>query len=99
MLKSDFALEPYLFCSLGVALSVVVPILRRAIPRPEGTTAGAADAVARVWRIARPYIALGAFSLATGLLLVAMIAPAQADWRVALLTGYAWDSTLQKLKV
>jgi hypothetical protein len=38
------------------------------------------------------------FSLLTALLVVAFTQETLTDWKAALLAGYAWDSTIQKLK-
>jgi len=88
----------YGFCVLGVVVSILLPILRQAIPRPQGETAGVDAIVPKIWKIAKPYLALGLFSLIVALLLVAFLKDQLTDWRGALLAGYAADSTLQKLK-
>jgi len=47
----------------------------------------------------KPYLALGLFSLLTALLVVAFLGDTLgSDWRPAFVAGYAWDSTLQKVK-
>ncbi len=84
--------QTYLTVVLGIAISVVLPILRQYLPKPRRGIA-ARD----VWDIARPYVILGVFSLVVGLLIVALLGDTLADWKLALLAGYAWDSTLQKL--
>jgi hypothetical protein len=83
--------EIYLFVSAGVVVSIVLPILRGLLPKPK------AARVAGVWPILKPYVVVGAFSLLTGLLIVALLGDAMQDWRAAVLAGYAWDSTLQKV--
>lgn len=88
----------YLFVVLGVAISVILPILRRALPRQKGGVAGLGGIVPRIWQIARPYLVVGVFSLIVGLLIVALAGETLGDWRTALLAGYASDSTLQKLR-
>jgi hypothetical protein len=90
--------ETYLFCVLGIAISIILPIIRQALPKPKGGTAGIEGFIPRLWPIAKPYLVLGVFSLVVGLLIVAFAGDTLADWRAALLVGYAWDSTLQKLK-
>ncbi len=90
--------EVYLYCSLGVIISVILPILRQALPAPKGGTAGVMAILPRVWEKTKPYVALGIFSILTSLLLLAFAGDTIKDWRAALLVGYAWDSTLQKLK-
>lgn len=84
-------IEVYGFVVIGVAISVVLPILKRLLP-----TAKQAG-IQGVWVKIKPFIVIGAFSLLTGLLVVALLGNSVGDWRAALLAGYAWDSTLQKL--
>jgi hypothetical protein len=91
----------YLYCAAGVAISILLPVLRQWLPHPrkeEGTGAGVSGWFPQFWRVARPYVVLGVFSLAVALLLVAFVQDQLTDWRAALLAGYASDSTLQKLK-
>ena len=85
----------YLMCAVGIAISVVLPIVRALLPKPpSGLTEGAAGPKETV----KQYIMLGVFSLVGALLIVAVSGETLRDWRAALLAGYAWDSTLQKLK-
>lgn len=87
-------LHTYLIVSLGILISVLLPILRQYFPKP---TAGAAAVESRLWSIAKPYLALGIGSLLTALLIMAFAGDSLNTWKAALLAGYAWDSTLQKL--
>jgi hypothetical protein len=85
----------YLLVALGIVVSVIIPILREGLPKPgaEGS------ALEGFLEIARPYVVLGLFSLATGLILVAFAGDTvRQSWQTAVLAGYAWDSTLQKIK-
>ena len=82
----------YLSVALGIAISVILPILREYLPKPKRERDGRA-----AWFIAKPYLVLGVFSLIVGLLIVAAGGEALEDWKVAFIAGYAWDSTLQKL--
>ena len=86
----------YYTCVLGIVISVILPILRALLPKPptERTKRGLSD----MWEAARPYLVLGAFSLVGAVLIVAASGESLKDWRAALLAGYAWDSTLQKLR-
>jgi hypothetical protein len=86
-------LQVYGFCVLGVVVSVVLPILRKMLP-----TQGVA-AVGGIWPAVKPYVVIGFFSLVVGVLVVALGGDAvkQWNWQTAVLAGYAWDSTLQKL--
>ena len=96
--------ETYLWVSLGVGLSVLIPILRRYIPSAQilgvsfaSENAGAAGE-GHVWQIARPYVMLGLFSLAVSIIIVAAGGDNIDEWGTAVLAGYGFDSTLQKLK-
>jgi hypothetical protein len=82
----------YLTCAAGIIISVVLPILRALLPKPPKTGGPP------LWEVIWPYLALGAFSLVGAILIVAASGETLKDWRAALLAGYAWDSTLQKLK-
>jgi hypothetical protein len=81
-------------------VSILLPILRGWLPKPPAPAAAAAAAptfLATFWNNAKPYVVVGLFSLLTGILIVAFTYGTLKDWRAALLAGYAWDSTLQKL--
>ncbi|MCO8146613.1 hypothetical protein NHN26_15445 [Rhodovulum tesquicola] len=91
-------LELYPWVVLGVAISILLPVLRKALPQPEGKAAGLEGVLPRVWRVARPYLALGLFSCLAGLIVLAALADQITQWNAALLAGYAADSTLQKLR-
>ena len=93
----DFAWGTYFICAVGVVISVILPILRALLPGPPTGNSRWEKAKA-IWLAARPYIVLGVFSLVSALLIVAASGETLKDWRAALLAGYAWDSTLQKLK-
>ena len=96
MTQADLTI--YLFCVIGIIVSIVLPILRGLLPKPPGPpTAAAASRFTKFWVHARPYLVVGLFSLLTGILIVAFTYGTLKDWRAALLAGYAWDSTLQKL--
>ena len=87
----------YLFIVLGIIISVILPILRQSLPAPkEGVRA--TTLISRLWPIAKPYVSLGAFSILAGLVMFAFAGATLANWSAALLFGYAFDSTLQKLK-
>lgn len=97
------AFQAYGWAVLGIALSVLIPVLAAAVkaafptPPAAGLAAGqSSSGPARVWKFAVPYLVVAAFSLAVGLLVVAFVE--FADWRAALIGGYAWDATLQKIR-
>jgi hypothetical protein len=92
-------IETYLFCALGVLISILLPILRNSLPvNTETREAGRSAVLEHIWIVAKPYIMVGLFSLVAALLVVAALKNSLTDWGTALLAGYAWDSTVQKLK-
>jgi len=82
----------YLGIVVGVVISVILPVLRKMLPKPRNMTYRT-----HFWDTAKPYLALGVFSLVVGLLMIASLGDNLTDWKVSLLLGYAWDSSLQKL--
>lgn len=88
----------YLFCVVGVMISILLPILRQALPRPANSVAGIDGILPRIINTAKPYMALGLFSLVVAALVLAVFYDSLTDWRAAILAGYTADSTLQKLK-
>jgi hypothetical protein len=93
----------YIWVALGVALSVLIPTLVRAVGVAfPSTSNGPLNLLANrtnatsVSQFARPYLLLAAMSLTVGLLIVAFAH--FTDGRAALIGGYAWDSTLQKIR-
>lgn len=77
----------------GVILSFAWPLLKNALPKGERVTRS------KWWEETKPYVALAVFSVLTALLVVAILGDSLGtDWRPALIAGYAWDSTLQKVK-
>ena len=86
----------YLWCVLGILISILLPILRALLPKPP-TVQGSRGIVSTFWTHAKPYLVVGLFSFLSGFLIVAFTWGTLNDWRAALLAGYAWDSTLQKI--
>ena len=86
----------YIFCVLGILISIALPIVRTMLPPAPGATLNALTLSDR-WQQARPFVAIGIFSVLTALLIIAFTRGSLGDWRAALLAGYAWDSTLQKV--
>ena len=94
----------YLWCALGIILSIVLPILRAMLPKPPTESEAKSMPVAlsylrRIWPVVRPYLIIGLFSLFTAVLIIAAAGSSIEEWtwNIAVLTGYAWDSTLQKV--
>ena len=99
-----FDVHIYLWCALGIIISVLLPILWEAVyryfprPKPAAKAMAAGVTLEEFWRAVVPYLLLGAASLLTAILVVAFVGDTMSDYRAALLGGYAWDSTLQKLR-
>ena len=86
----------YLATALGVAISIVLPILRSLLPKPRVEGLNREDKPT-FWSIVKPYLAVGAFSLLVAVLVVVLLGDTISDWKGGLLAGYTSDSTLQKL--
>ncbi len=89
----------YLWCVVGIVISVLLPIGWEAVRRyfPTSQPKGMDTVLPSIWAVVKPYAILGLVSALTAILLLAFVGDAIVDWRAALLAGYAWDSTLQKL--
>jgi hypothetical protein len=100
-----FDLTNYAWCIAGIVISVLLPIgwaaVRQYFPVPSPTPGAKSVPVgaiwAAMWPVIKPYTILGFVSAITAILLIAFLGDAIVDWRAALLAGYAWDATLQKL--
>ena len=81
------------FCvAAGIVMSVLLPLIRALLPKPP-----VALRAEPTWDAIRPYVATGVFSLVVALLIVAAMGSRLDSWSTALIAGYTWDSTLQKL--
>jgi len=89
--------QAYGCLALGIVLSVILPIFRQGLPMPRGGLASESALIPRIWQVAKPYVSLGVFSLLAALLLLAMTGDTLRTWKTAILAGYAWDSTFQKM--
>ncbi len=88
----------YLSVTLGVIISIVLPILRAMLPKAQVTTLSRKESAAmRFWKITKPYIITGVFSLLVAVVIVALLGDNIDTWQKAFLAGYTADSTLQKL--
>jgi len=76
----------------GIVISVLLPLIRALLPKPPAPLTGGTT-----WERIRPYVATGVFSLVVAVLIVAAMGDRLDSWSTALIAGYAWDSTLQKL--
>lgn len=92
----------YIPCACGVILSIIIPVFAKAV-RKQFNIGGPAELggfgllIRSIWQQTRPYIILGTFSLAVALLIVAFLGETLKTWQAALIAGYLWDSTLQKI--
>ena len=88
-------LNVYLWCVAGIVISVVLPISSALLPKPIGRSL-AAGLMPEI----RPYLTTGVFALLAALVLMAAAGQGATDWTSgqALMVGYCWDSTLQKLR-
>jgi hypothetical protein len=84
------------FAILGILFSIFLPGLRRIAEkyRQEAGAAGAESTGAAIMKAIKPYLAIGAFAIVTGMLLMAALGDTINSWSIALLFGYAWESTL-----
>jgi len=82
----------YLWVAAGIAISVILPLIRSLLPKQPPALSGTDK-----WLTIRPYVATGVFSLIVALLIVAAMGDLLNTWATALIAGYTWDSTLQKL--
>lgn len=81
----------YLLAALGVAVSVVLPIVRAYLPKPPATLRR------RGLQPLSPYLATGVFSLIVAGMIVLWYGAENLDPRTAFFAGYAIDATLQKM--
>ena len=84
------------FVALGVVASILIPVLLAAVPK-----AGHRRNLSSLWDHAKPYVALGVVSFLISLVVLAFFASQDKElkeWWQAFLAGYAFDSTLQKVR-
>jgi hypothetical protein len=88
-------LSIYFWCVLGIVISVLLPILTALLPKPLGRTLAAG-----VMPEIRPYLITGLFAVIAAIVIIAAAGEGAKDWTnaQALLAGYSWDATLQKLR-
>jgi MFS family permease len=91
-------LSIYLWLLVGVGISAILPGVWAYVRTQFPTGSEAKGLTESYWTIAKPYLALCLASALTSLLLVAFLGDTLVDPRAAILAGYAWDSTLQKLR-
>jgi len=86
----------YWYVVVGIVISVVLPILHVMLPTKRSAEI-LSDYDNSLLKYAKSYIILGLFSILAGLVIYASL-PVEIDPPQALIAGYAFDSTLQKLK-
>ncbi len=92
----------YELCILGIVISVVLPPLwafvRIKFAPPTTATKDFGATVVTIWTLLFPYVALGIASTLTAVIVIAVAGDKITSATGAVLAGYAWDSTLQKLR-
>lgn len=87
-----------LLCAVGVMISILIPLLRKSTEI--GTPAGVGNLLTTIWNVLKPYLRWAALSILVSVIVVAgyyATSGAALNWWTAILIGYGWDSTLQKL--
>ena len=96
-------LQTYIPCAGGIVLSILIPVLSKTVrdtfgpPRKPAMLGERAGFFNFAWQHIEPYVKLGLFSLCVALLIVAVSGDTLKTWQAALIAGYLWDSTLQKI--
>ncbi len=90
--------QAYLWAVLGIALSVLIPVVVKAVREqvPQASRTARAGPRLSFPDFAKPYLLVALMSLLVGILVVAFVE--FKDWRGAVVGGYAWDATLQKIR-
>jgi chromate transport protein ChrA len=88
----------YLAVVAGIVISVLYPILRQALPRPRVGVAGVPGFLPRAWNASKPYIVTLIFAFVTAPLIMAFLGDKLDSWPAALLAGFAWEATIEKVK-
>ncbi len=83
----------YLSVAAGVAVSVILPLIRPMLPKPLAMK----NPPPKFWEYAKPYLVTAIFSLIVALIIVALLGDTLTTWQAAFIAGYTADSTLQKL--
>jgi hypothetical protein len=85
-------LSLYFVCAVGIAISVLLPLVRDQLPKPRALVSTPPPLI-------RNYFFVALFSVITALILMAFARETVTKWvwYDALLAGYVWDSTLQKM--
>ena len=87
----------YLSVALGVAVSIILPLVRPLLPKPPEASALGRKRSPSKWQIVKPFFVTGLFSLIVAVLIVAFMGDKINSWQAGFLAGYTADSTLQKI--
>jgi hypothetical protein len=90
----------YLLFVAGILLSILLPVAKKWVKAAQDP--GAEHGIGEVLKIIKPYALAGIGSAVIGFALLLLFyqtstEPEKTTWFNAMLYGYAWDSTLQKL--
>jgi hypothetical protein len=108
----DTTIEPQLtkeeaifWATLGIFTSFIIPVLKRyavqVAAKLRKTPNADVDQWQEIWKAISPYVATTLLSLFVAVVIVASLYSAKTPmpgWYVPFLAGYAWDSTIQKIK-
>ena len=83
----------WFWVTVGIVISVLLPLIRAMLPKPPA----ALRSDFGWWEAVRPYVATAIFSFIVAALIVAALGDKLNSWATALIAGYTWDSTLQKV--
>ena len=87
-------METYLYVVVGIVISIVLPILRALLPNPSLHFSANSTFMKET---VKPYLIITTFSLVSAILICAGLPDDAMDCKAAILAGYAWDSTVQKM--
>jgi hypothetical protein len=93
ILKNELAL--YLYTALGVAASLIIPLIRNYLPIAKQESSRS-EKLHEWWLKIRPYLALALISLLMAVFIMAVSGDQLDTWAAAFLAGYGADSTIQK---
>ena len=89
----------FLWIVAGIVLSIAVPVAVRTLKPEREELQGLSDS----WfvRVLKPYLKYAAASMVLGFLTLAVVKYSGGQfksWPEALMAGYLWDATIQKIK-
>lgn len=94
-------LYAFLGIVFGVVLSVAVPVAYKTLKPATGTAEGVGETISWFASVLKPYLKIAGASLVLGfltLLVVKYTGGSFKNWIEAVMTGYLWDSTVQKVR-